>query len=189
MFLFGSLFFYCCLFVFVGPHLWHIAVPRLGVQSQLWLLAYSTATAMQDPSQICNLHHRSLQHQNLSPLREARDQTHNLMVPSLIHFHCAMIGTPERGHCLSQVFMALFEDGKADCIKGAPRGFVVGNCSSTPGTSTSMAQEQLGSVNGNLLRGDVRGRGILAKVAWQEFCWRQVPKAEDEESDQGGDFH
>ena len=94
MFLFGSFFFYCCLFVFVGPHLWHIAVPRLGVQSQLWLLAYSTATAMQDPSQICNLHHRSLQHQNLSPLREARDQTHNLMVPGQIDFHCATTGIP-----------------------------------------------------------------------------------------------
>ena len=30
----------------------------------------------------------------LNPLREARDQTHNLMVPSWIRFRCAMTGTP-----------------------------------------------------------------------------------------------
>ena len=28
------------------------------------------------------------------PLSEPRDRTHNLMVPSLIHFCCAMMGTP-----------------------------------------------------------------------------------------------
>ena len=27
-------------FVFLGPHLWHMEVPRLGVQSELQLLAY-----------------------------------------------------------------------------------------------------------------------------------------------------
>ena len=31
--------------------------PRLGVESELQLLAYATATAMQDPSCVCNLHH------------------------------------------------------------------------------------------------------------------------------------
>ena len=31
---------------------------------------------------------------DLCPLREARDQTHNLMVPSWIHFLCATVGTP-----------------------------------------------------------------------------------------------
>ena len=37
------------LFVFLGPHLWHMEVPRLGVESELQLLAYTTATAMPDP--------------------------------------------------------------------------------------------------------------------------------------------
>ena len=46
-----------------------------------------------DPSPICNLHHSSQQRQILDLLREARDQTHNLMVPSQIHFCCAMMGT------------------------------------------------------------------------------------------------
>ena len=31
-----------CLFFFLGPHLWHIEVPRLGVESELQLLAYTT---------------------------------------------------------------------------------------------------------------------------------------------------
>ena len=53
--------------VFLGPHLWYMEVPRLGVQSELYLLAYTTATATPDPSHICNLHHshgnpRSLTH-------------------------------------------------------------------------------------------------------------------------------
>ena len=39
---FLSLFFF---FFFLGPHLWRMEVPRLGVESELWLLAYTTATA------------------------------------------------------------------------------------------------------------------------------------------------
>ena len=38
------------LFFFFGPHLWHMEVPRLGAESELQLPAYTTATAMQDPS-------------------------------------------------------------------------------------------------------------------------------------------
>ena len=34
------LFFY---FSFLGPHLWHMEVPRLGAESELQLLAYTTA--------------------------------------------------------------------------------------------------------------------------------------------------
>ena len=43
---------------------------------------------------VCSLHHGSRQHWNLNPLSEARDPTQNLMVPSWIHHHCAMMGTP-----------------------------------------------------------------------------------------------
>ena len=46
--------------------------------------AYATATAMQDPSHVCDLHHSSQQRQIMNPLSEARDQTNNLMVPSQI---------------------------------------------------------------------------------------------------------
>ena len=35
-------------FVFLGPHLQHMEVPRLGVKSELQLLAYTSATATPD---------------------------------------------------------------------------------------------------------------------------------------------
>ena len=57
-------------------------VPRLGVKSELRLLAYTTATATPDPSHICDLHYSSWQCGILNPLSEARDRTHNLMVTS-----------------------------------------------------------------------------------------------------------
>ena len=54
-------------------------VPKLGVESELQLSAYTTATATGNPSHVCNLHHSSWQHWILNPPREARDQTHILM--------------------------------------------------------------------------------------------------------------
>ena len=54
-------------------------VLRLGVESELQLLAYTAATATQDPSRICDLHHSSRQCWIFNPLREARDRTHILM--------------------------------------------------------------------------------------------------------------
>ena len=38
--------------------------------------------------------HSSWQCQILNLMSEARDQTHNLLITSWIHFCCAMIGTP-----------------------------------------------------------------------------------------------
>ena len=69
-------------------------VPRLGVKSELQLPAYTTATAMRDPSLICDLHHSSLQHQIFNPLGEARDRIHILMDISQVYFRCATMGTP-----------------------------------------------------------------------------------------------
>ena len=69
-------------------------IPRLGVELEPQLPAYTTATAMQNPSHICHLHNGSQQHQILNPLGEAREQTHNLMDASQICFHWAMMGTP-----------------------------------------------------------------------------------------------
>ena len=61
------------LFWFLELHLLHMDVPRLEVESELQLLAYTTATAMQDPSHVYNLHHSSQQCQLLNPLSKARD--------------------------------------------------------------------------------------------------------------------
>ena len=65
------LFLFC--FFFVGPHLRHMEVPRLGVESELQSPVYTTATAIPDPSCICNLHHNLWEHQILNLLSEARD--------------------------------------------------------------------------------------------------------------------
>ena len=53
--------------------MWHMEVPRLGVELKLELPAYTTATATQDLRHVCDLHHSSRQHQILNPLSEARD--------------------------------------------------------------------------------------------------------------------
>ena len=70
--------FYSYFLIFLGPQVQHMEVPRLGVESELQLLAYATATAMQDPSHVCDLYHSSQQHWILNPLREARDPGSNL---------------------------------------------------------------------------------------------------------------
>ena len=53
-------FFFC--FCFLGPNLQnlrHMEVPRLRVGLELQLPAYTAATARQDPSCVCDLHHSS----------------------------------------------------------------------------------------------------------------------------------
>ena len=63
-------------FPLLGPHPWHMKVPRPGVSLELELHTYATATAMPDPSCICDLHHSSRQHRILNPRSEARDGTY-----------------------------------------------------------------------------------------------------------------
>ena len=54
--------------VFFRAHPRHVEVLRLGVESELQLLAYTTATATWDPSCICDLHHSLWQSLILNPL-------------------------------------------------------------------------------------------------------------------------
>ena len=54
----------------------------------------TTATAMQDQSCICDLHHNSQQCQVLNPPSEARNQTCVHMDPSWFRYRWAMMGTP-----------------------------------------------------------------------------------------------
>ena len=59
LYLFIFTLFYFVLFYFIrllGPHTQHVKVPRLGVESELQLPAYTTATATWDPSYIRNVH-------------------------------------------------------------------------------------------------------------------------------------
>ena len=60
--------FFVCLFCFLGPHPWHMEVPRLGVKLEIELLAYATATATWDLNHVCNLHHSSRQCRIPDPL-------------------------------------------------------------------------------------------------------------------------
>ena len=83
--------------VFLGLHLRHMEVPRLGGESELQLPAYATATATRDLSCVCNLHHSSQQCRIPDPPSEARDRTCILMDPSRIHFCCTTMGTPRIG--------------------------------------------------------------------------------------------
>ena len=85
-------FFFSC---FLGPHLQHMEVPRLGVKSELQLLAYATATATADPSCICDLYHSLRQCWILNPLSEARDWTPtSSWMPLGFINHWATMGTP-----------------------------------------------------------------------------------------------
>ena len=74
-------------FVFLGPNPRHVEVPRLGVKSELLLLAYTTATATSDLSLACDLHRSSRQRGILNPLSKGRDQTPVFMDTCQVHHH------------------------------------------------------------------------------------------------------
>ena len=83
---------------FLGLHPRHMEGPMLGGQIRGTAVAYTTATATRDPSQVFDLCHSSKQCQILNLLSEVRDGTCVLMDASQIHFRWAMMGTPEISH-------------------------------------------------------------------------------------------
>ena len=60
-------------FFSLGPHLWHMEVPRLGVEAEPQLPAYTTAIATQHSSHVCDLRFSMRPHWLLNPLSGARD--------------------------------------------------------------------------------------------------------------------
>ena len=86
--------------------------PRLVVYLELYLLAYATptATAMQDPSYVCDLHHSSQKCQLLNPLSEVKDRTHNLML--LVGF----------GNSLGRLFLKIILNTYNLRVKGINEG-------------------------------------------------------------------
>ena len=66
----------------LGLHPQHVEVPRLGVKSELQLLASATAMAMRDLSRV----HGSQQRRILNPLNKARDRICILLDTSQIHY-------------------------------------------------------------------------------------------------------
>ena len=63
------------IFAFLGPYLQHMDIPRLGAESELQLPAYATATALPDPSHLCNPHCSLPQCWILNPLSQAKNWT------------------------------------------------------------------------------------------------------------------
>ena len=60
---------------FLSPYLWHVEVPRLGVELELQVPGYTTATATLGPRRICDLCCSLQQCHILYSLSKARDQT------------------------------------------------------------------------------------------------------------------
>ena len=74
------------LFCSLGPQMWHMEVPRLGVEWEPQLLAYTTAIATQDLNHIHDLHHSSEQRWILKPPSEAKDRTWILIDTSQVPY-------------------------------------------------------------------------------------------------------
>ena len=104
----------CMYFCLFWPYLRHMEVFKLVVESELQLMAYTTATATRDPSHICDdLYHSSRQCWILNPLSKARDRTCVLMDASQVHFHWAMTET------LTYLYLSIFQG------KPIPRSLLV----------------------------------------------------------------
>ena len=74
--LIASVFVFFFFFCFVYGHICDIwKFPRLGVKSELQLLAHATTAAAQDPNHDPDLYHSLQQCRILNPLSKARDQT------------------------------------------------------------------------------------------------------------------
>ena len=71
-------------------------VPQPGVEAELQLPAYTTATATLDLSHICDLLGSLWQHRILNPLSEARDRTRILVLMRSAN-HGATTETPMAG--------------------------------------------------------------------------------------------
>ena len=84
----------------------HMEVPRPGVESELQLSAYATATATWDLRCVCDLHHSSGKLWIPNPLSQARDQTLIFMDTSQVCCRCAPTGTQRP--CLLLIYLLLY---------------------------------------------------------------------------------
>ena len=82
-----SFYFFFFFFWFQGLHARYMEVPRLAVELEVQLPAYTTGTATQDLSHLCELHSSSQQRQVLNLLSETRDGTCILKDTSRVHSH------------------------------------------------------------------------------------------------------
>ena len=83
-------------------------VPRLGVELEGQLQAYTTTTATQDLSHVCDLYHSSWQHRILNSPSRARDLTHILMDTSWVRTLMSCKGNPHSWWILIEFFYFIF---------------------------------------------------------------------------------
>ena len=109
--------------LFLGPHLHQIEFPRLGVESELQMLAKAIATGMSDLSLLWELYCSSRLFWILNPLRSARDQDYILIDRGQLSFHWATMGSPA-----SFIFIFYFylHDSKSLSPLGSTILFIVG---------------------------------------------------------------
>ena len=81
-----SIYIFCLFFFFLGPHLWHMAVPRLRVESELAAGLHHSYSHTKS-EHVCDLHQSSWEGWILNPLSQARDRTCLFMDISRIRFH------------------------------------------------------------------------------------------------------
>ena len=72
------------LFLSFRVHPWQMDILRLGIELELKLPAYTTATVTADLSHVCNLYCSSW---ILNPLSGARDGIYILMDTHQVHYH------------------------------------------------------------------------------------------------------
>ena len=65
--------FYLYIFCFLGPHWWHMEVPRLRGPSRATAASLHHSYSNWNPSLVCHLHLSSRQHWVLNPLSKAGD--------------------------------------------------------------------------------------------------------------------
>ena len=85
-------FFFFFFFFFFGPNLWHMEIPKLGVELELVAAYFGAATATRDPSHCtCDLYPSSQNHQILNPLSKASSV---LTDATQVRYCWARTGTP-----------------------------------------------------------------------------------------------
>ena len=82
---FVGFFCYCCSYSFLGPQLWHVEIPRLGIELELQLLAFATDTEMWDRA--ASATYTTRQCCILNPLSKARNQTCIFMDTGWVCYH------------------------------------------------------------------------------------------------------
>ena len=82
------------LILFLGPNLWHMEVPRLGLEPELQLLASTTPQPQQGQIQAASATYISAYGKAGSLIGKFKNQTHIFTDIGRIYFHFATMGTP-----------------------------------------------------------------------------------------------